>query len=73
VGLGWFISHDQGDEIAWKSGLTGGFKTFIGFSTISRRSSITLENGGNGGDLIPLGMHLINPDFRPTGIRNLFP
>jgi len=32
AGLGWFISSHEQIEIAWKSGLTGGFNTFVGFS-----------------------------------------
>jgi hypothetical protein len=44
AGLGWFISSDHGDEIAWKDGSTGGFLTFIGFSTTSRQGSIVLSN-----------------------------
>jgi serine-type D-Ala-D-Ala carboxypeptidase/endopeptidase len=80
MGLGWFISNDLAvrmmpethrDELAWKSGGTGGFLTFIGFSTISRQGSIALSNTFRH-DPVGLGMHLINPDFRPTGIGPLF-
>ena len=71
MGLGWFISSNHGDEIAWKSGLTGGFNTFIGFSTNSHRGSIALSNAVNH-DAVPLGLHLINPDFQLTGIPALF-
>jgi D-alanyl-D-alanine-carboxypeptidase/D-alanyl-D-alanine-endopeptidase len=71
MGLGWFISSNHGDEIAWKSGATGGFLTFIGFSTTSRRGSIVLSNAFRH-DPTDLGMHLINPDFRPTAIGALF-
>jgi len=80
MGLGWFISNDfavrmmpetHGDELAWKSGGTGGFLTFIGFSTSSRQGSIALSNAFRH-DPVDLGIHLINPDFRPTGIGPLF-
>jgi D-alanyl-D-alanine-carboxypeptidase/D-alanyl-D-alanine-endopeptidase len=65
AGLGWFISSDHSDEIAWKDGGTGGFATFIGFSLPDRQGAIVLSNrvwtlGSNVDDL---GMHLINPDF----------
>ena len=33
VGLGWFVSQRFGDELIWKSGGTGGYATFIGYST----------------------------------------
>jgi len=62
VGLGWFISSNQTEEIAWKSGLTGGFASFIGFSTRSRRGAILLSNGGY---TAGAGLKLINPDFDP--------
>jgi D-alanyl-D-alanine-carboxypeptidase/D-alanyl-D-alanine-endopeptidase len=71
MGLGWFISSNHGDEIAWKSGLTGGFNTFIGFSTSSHRGSIALSNAVSH-DAVALGLHLINPDFRPTAIGALY-
>ena len=71
MGLGWFISSDHGDELAWKSGATGGFRTFIGFSTISHQGSIALSNA-HYLEFIDLGMNLINPEFRPIGIRSLF-
>ena len=44
AGLGWFISHDHSDEIAWKNGETGGFATFIGFSPPARQGAIVLSN-----------------------------
>jgi CubicO group peptidase (beta-lactamase class C family) len=44
AGLGWFISHDHSDEIAWKNGETSGFATFIGFSPPARQGAIVLSN-----------------------------
>jgi serine-type D-Ala-D-Ala carboxypeptidase/endopeptidase len=64
VGLGWFISSNKTEEIVWKSGLTGGFSSFIGFSTRSRRGAILLSNGG----YTAAGMKLINPDFDPGNL-----
>jgi hypothetical protein len=69
--LGWFVTRDRGDEIAWKSGLTLGFNTFIGFSTSSHRGSIVLSNAAPHDSVEP-GLHLINPDYRPKGIPALF-
>jgi len=42
--LGWFISSDEKDEIVWKSGLSGGCNTFIGFSTRRRRGILVFSN-----------------------------
>ena len=44
VGLGWFISSNDNDEIAWKSGVNRGFNAFIGFSMSRHRGSIALSN-----------------------------
>jgi CubicO group peptidase (beta-lactamase class C family) len=65
AGLGWFISHDHGDEIVWKDGGTGGFATFIGFSSPARQGAIALSNvmWTSGSNVDDLGMHLINPGF----------
>jgi serine-type D-Ala-D-Ala carboxypeptidase/endopeptidase len=71
VGLGWFISADHGDEIVWKSGLTGGFTANIGFSTVSRRGSIVLSNS-TAYSAIEIGFNMINSDFSLRGIENLF-
>ena len=64
VGLGWFISSDQTDEVAWKSGLTGGFASGIAFSTRRRHGVLVLANGGGG--VVGLTMNLFNPDFHPN-------
>lgn len=42
--LGWFISSSGDGEIAWKSGLTAGCNTFVGFSTRRRRGVFVLSN-----------------------------
>ena len=36
VALGWFVSRRSDDELIWKSGGTGGYATFIGYSTKTR-------------------------------------
>ncbi len=64
VGLGWFVSSDERDEVAWKSGLTGGFASGIAFSTRRRRGVLVLANGGGGA--VGLTMNLFNPDFHPN-------
>lgn len=64
--LGWFVSSNGEDEIAWKSGLTGGFNAFIGFSTRSRRGALVLSNfHWQPVDVgtTDIGLRLINPDF----------
>jgi len=80
IGLGWFISSNDDDEIAWKSGVNGGYNAFIGFSMSSHRGSIALSNAAQNvsspedppHNAVPLGFYLINPDFRPQPIGDLF-
>ena len=80
IGLGWFISSNDDDEIAWKSGVNGGYNAFIGFSTSSHRGSIALSNAapnftgpsGSTHNALPVGFGLINPDFRPQPVGALF-
>ena len=80
VGLGWFISSNGSDEIAWKSGVNMGFNAFIGFSMSSHRGSIALSNAAQNvsspkdpsHNAVPVGFVLINPDFRPQPIGALF-
>ena len=77
TGLGWFISSNDDDEIAWKSGFNN---AFIGFSMSSHRGSIALSNAFPNfnspkdptHNAVPLGFRLINPDFRPQAIGALF-
>ena len=63
VAFGWFLSTSHRDEIAWKDGGTGGYATFIGYSTKSRRASILLSNTADYGANLKLGVHLINPAY----------
>jgi CubicO group peptidase (beta-lactamase class C family) len=80
AGLGWFISSDQREQIAWKTGATSGYGTFVGFSTQERRGAIVLANylarpsGGGPVDTTVrnIGMHMINPDFRPGNTASLY-
>ncbi len=44
AGLGWYITSHGGEEIAWKTGLSGGCNTYVGFSTRRQRGAILLSN-----------------------------
>jgi CubicO group peptidase (beta-lactamase class C family) len=62
VGLGCFVTYDHDDSIVWKTGGTGGYSTYIGFSTKTRCASLVLANAGYNANA-DIGNHLANPDF----------
>jgi D-alanyl-D-alanine-carboxypeptidase/D-alanyl-D-alanine-endopeptidase len=80
TGLGWFLSSDKNEQIVWKTGVTGGCNTFIGFSTKKRCGAIVLANflsrpSGGGpvdGTVLNIGMHMINSGFHPGDLLLLY-
>src|SRR5262249_24743884 len=42
--LGWFITSADDEEYVWKTGMSGGCNTFIGFSKRHRRGATVLSN-----------------------------
>lgn len=59
VGLGWFVTSGNNDEIVWKDGMTGGYASFAGFSTRLRSGAVVLSNSANTTN--DIGFHLTNP------------
>lgn len=75
AGLGWFITAQGNEEIAWKSGLTGGCNTFVGFSTRRRRGAIVLSNfvwQPLDVGTTAMGMKLISADFDAGDLKSLY-
>jgi serine-type D-Ala-D-Ala carboxypeptidase/endopeptidase len=73
--LGWFITSDEGEQIVWKSGLSGGCNTFIGFSPQRQRGALVLSNflwQPIDAGTINLGMKMIKPDFHPVDFNALY-
>jgi D-alanyl-D-alanine-carboxypeptidase/D-alanyl-D-alanine-endopeptidase len=68
VALGWFVSSQFGDELIWKSGGTGGYAIFIGYSTKTRRNCILLSNAADYDLNIALGTHLVNAAYPPPNL-----
>jgi D-alanyl-D-alanine-carboxypeptidase/D-alanyl-D-alanine-endopeptidase len=73
VGQGWFISTLHNDEIVWKDGGTGGYASFVGFSTKSRRACILLSNAADYSGNTRAGMHLINAAYVLPKLRRQEP
>jgi serine-type D-Ala-D-Ala carboxypeptidase/endopeptidase len=75
TGLGWYVTSDEEGEIVWKSGLSGGCNTYVGFSPRRRRGAIVLSNflwRPIDTGTINLGMKLIDPDFQPRDFGALY-
>jgi D-alanyl-D-alanine-carboxypeptidase/D-alanyl-D-alanine-endopeptidase len=62
VGFGWFVLSGNDDEIVWKNGGTGGYSSFVGFSTRLRSAAVVLSNTANTID--DIGFHLTNPAYK---------
>ncbi|MEH2590566.1 serine hydrolase [Bradyrhizobium sp. AZCC 1721] len=73
VALGWFVSSRFDDELILKSGGTGGYAAFIGYSTKTRRNCIVLSNAADYNPNIALGTHLINTAYPLAKIRREVP
>ncbi|MEH2528704.1 MULTISPECIES: serine hydrolase [unclassified Bradyrhizobium] len=73
VGLGWFVSRRFGDELIWMSGGTGGYATFIGYSTRTRRNCILLSNAADHDANTLLGTHLVNAAYPLPRVRRQVP
>jgi len=58
IGLGWLVISPDDREIAWHSGDTGGFHSFVGFDPKERIGVVVLSNAGRVDDI---GFHLLNP------------
>lgn len=78
--LGWFVSANADDEIAWKSGATSGFGACAAFSTRRRRGAVVLANflwraaEGAPADagLVNIAMDLVSPGFHPGDLRAIY-
>jgi D-alanyl-D-alanine-carboxypeptidase/D-alanyl-D-alanine-endopeptidase len=75
AGMGWFVTADEGGQIVWKSGLSGGCNTFIGFSPQKRRGLVLLSNflwQPIDAGTIAMGVKMINPAFQPVEFDKLY-
>ncbi len=64
---GWFVYTAHGDELIWKDGGTGGYATFIGYSTRTRMAALLLSNAASLNSTPMLGRHFLNAKYpRPA-------
>jgi CubicO group peptidase (beta-lactamase class C family) len=70
---GWFVRMQHDDEIVWKDGGTGGYATFIGYSTRSAIAAVLLANTSNWSSTPRIGWHLINAAYPLPTMRQAVP
>jgi hypothetical protein len=58
AGLGWMHSDYRGHHLVWHNGITGGFRSFVGFLPEENRAVVVLANGQ--GDVDALARRLID-------------
>jgi D-alanyl-D-alanine-carboxypeptidase/D-alanyl-D-alanine-endopeptidase len=61
IGLGWLTYSNDGREIAWHNGGTGGFRSFVGYDPKERIGVIVLSNSFTLAGVDDIGFHLLNP------------
>ena len=59
VGLGWHVMHNDGIEIIWHNGGTGGYRAFAGFVKGGKVGVVVLTNSTASVD--DIGIHLLQP------------
>ncbi len=57
----WFVNTSYEDEIIYHGGGTGGFSTFVGFSTKTGKGVVILSNSSN--EIQDVGLHLLNENY----------
>lgn len=60
---GWFVQSMRSDELVIKSGGTGGYTSFIGYSKRTGIAAVLLSNAAGGDRTTQIGRHLINAAF----------
>jgi CubicO group peptidase (beta-lactamase class C family) len=76
AGMGWYVTAAEGGEIVWKSGLSMGCNTFIGYCRQSRRGVVLLANflwQPLDAGTIGMGVKLVDADFRGADFNLLYP
>jgi len=76
AGMGWYITSTGDDQLVWKSGLSMGCNTFMGYSRRKRQGAVLLANflwQPIDAGTISLGNKLIKPDFQGADFNALYP
>jgi hypothetical protein len=63
IAYAWHITTAHGSSIIGHNGLTGGYKSFIGFDPRSGIGVVVLSNSNNGDGPYDIGRHLLNINY----------
>jgi CubicO group peptidase (beta-lactamase class C family) len=76
AGMGWYVTSTTDDQLVWKSGLSLGCNTFMGYSRRKRKGAVLLANflwQPIDAGTISMGVKLIEPDFPGADFNALYP
>jgi len=62
IGLVWMTRHDKAGDVVWHNGMTGGYASFLGFTTDGRHGVVVLTNAQQSVD--DLGFATLLPDAK---------
>jgi serine-type D-Ala-D-Ala carboxypeptidase/endopeptidase len=72
--LGWEVLNlEPGYEFIFKDGATGGYRSFIGMDQGTRSGVVVLSNAATRGNIVDIGMHLLNPEIPLESAKSLIP
>jgi hypothetical protein len=67
MGLSWITSSNNGNDIIWQNGGTGGFKSYIGINPNTQRGVVILSNSAESWP-DEFALQLLDPNFQPLKI-----
>jgi hypothetical protein len=72
--LGWqVLKLEPGYEFVFKDGATGGYRSFIAMDRGTRSGVVVLSNAATKGNIVDIGMHLLNPEIPLEDAKTLVP
>jgi serine-type D-Ala-D-Ala carboxypeptidase/endopeptidase len=70
--LGWTIDSRRGNEIVWKNGGTGGYRSFMGYDSKNGIGVVVLANTETRAGVDDIGMHLLDARY-PLAVVDTLP
>ncbi len=78
IALGWHVRKQQGRELVWHNGGTGGYRSFLGYNAATRVGVVVLSNASVEPGVDDIGFHLLDGSLalakvEPLRIRQAIP